>query len=196
MNRTHRAVIAVIASCSLVSLTSAADSATTQQRNVNQQERILQGLDSGALSTTEAARLEREQAHVDRMETRALRDGSLSGAEAARIDTAQDAASRDIYHQKHDARLGDPDSRSGTRLQADVARNVAQQQRIQQGLDSGTLTDREAARLERGQARTNRIEANSAADGRVGPLEQARIQSVENRQSRHIYRKKHNLRHQ
>ena len=71
-----------------------------------------------------------------------------------------------------------------------------QQQRIQQGLDSGALTGREAARLERGQARTQRIEANSAADGHVGPLEQARIQSVENRQSRHIYRKKHNLRHQ
>ncbi|MFO1401868.1 MAG: hypothetical protein U1F30_11765 [Steroidobacteraceae bacterium] len=194
MNRTHRAVIAVIASCSLGSLALAADAADTQQRNVNQQQRILQGLDSGALSTGEAARLEREQAHVDRLETRALRDGSLSGAEAARIDTAQDLASRDIYRQKHDAQLGDPDSRSSERLQADVGRNVAQQERIQQGLDSGALTDREAARLEHGQARTNRIEANSAADGRVGPLEQARIQSVENRQSRHIYRKKHNLR--
>lgn len=196
MNRTHPAIIAVIASCSLGGFAVAADSAATQQRNVNQQERILQGLDSGALSTTEAARLEREQAQINRLETRALRDGSLSGAEAARIDSAQDAASRDIHRQKHDAQRGEPDSRSSARLQADVARNVAQQQRIQQGLDSGALTDREAARLERGQARTNRIEANAAADGRVGPLEQARIQSVENRQSRHIYRKKHNLRHQ
>ena len=105
MNRTHRAVIAVIAACSLGGLASAADSAATQQRNVNQQERILQGLDSGALSTREAARLEREQAQVDRLETRALRDGTLSDAEAARIDTAQDAASRDIYRQKHDAQV-------------------------------------------------------------------------------------------
>ncbi len=91
-------------------------------------------------------------------------------------------------------------SLAGTALAADSAatqqRNVNQQQRIQQGLDSGALTDREAARLEHGQARTHRIEANAAADGRVGPLEQARIQSVQNRQSRHIYRKKHNLRHQ
>jgi hypothetical protein len=74
-------------------------------------------------------------------------------------------------------------------------RSARQQQRIQQGLDSGALSDREAARLEHGQARTHRIMARSAADGRVGPLEQARIQSVQNRQSRHIYRKKHNLRH-
>jgi hypothetical protein len=192
----HRVLVTVIASCGLGAAALAADSADTQQRNVNQQQRIEQGLRNGALSATEAARLEREQAHVDRLETRALRDGSLSDAEAARIDTAQNVASRDIYRQKHDAQTGDPDARSSQRLQADVARNVAQQERIQQGLDSGSLTDREAARLERGQARVSRIEANSAADGRVGALEQARIQSVENRQSRHIYRKKHNLRQQ
>ena len=195
VNRMNRAVAIAIATCSLGSLAHAAGSADTQQRNVNQQQRIQQGLQSGALSVSETARLEREQAHVERLERRALRDGSLSDAEAARIDSAQDAASRDIYRQKHDAQHGDLDSRSSQRLQADVARSVAQQQRIQQGLDSGALSDREAARLERGQARTHRIMANSAADGRVGPLEQARIQSVENRQSRHIYRKKHNLRH-
>jgi hypothetical protein len=197
MNRIHKAVITAIASCGLSGLAlAAADGADSQQRNLNQQQRIEQGLQSGALSTTEAARLERDQARVDRLQTRALRDGSLSDREATRIDTAQDAASRDIYRQKHDAQIGDPDARSSQRLQVDVGRNVAQQARIQQGLDSGALTQRETARLERGQARVNRIEANSAADGRVGPLEQARIQSLENRQSRHIYRKKHNLRHQ
>ena len=41
----------------------------------------------------------------------------------------------------------------------------------------------------------NRIEANAAANGRVGVVEQARTQSVENRQSRGIFRKLHNLRH-
>lgn len=81
-------------------------------------------------------------------------------------------------------------------LGAAVARNVTQQQRIQQGLNSGALTSREAARLEQGQARVNRIKVNAAADGRVGVVEQARIHSVENRQSRHIFRKKHNLRHE
>lgn len=91
-------------------------------------------------------------------------------------------------------------SLGATAVQADTAatqqRNVAQQQRIQQGLNSGALTDHEAARLERGQARVHRIEANAAANGRVGVAEQARIQSVENRQSRRIFRKKHNLRHE
>lgn len=85
--------------------------------------------------------------------------------------------------------------RTRQRLRLDVARNVAQQRRIQQGVDSGALTRGETARLEYGQARVNRIEASAAADGRVGAAEQARIQSVENRQNRQIFRKKHNLRH-
>jgi len=41
----------------------------------------------------------------------------------------------------------------------------------------------------------NRIEAKAAANGRVGGVEQARIQSVESRQSRRIFRRKHNLCH-
>jgi hypothetical protein len=94
------------------------------------------------------------------------------------------------------AQAGNPHALSSQRLRADVARNVTQQQRIQQGLHSGALTGREATRLEHGQARVHRIEANAAADGHVGVVEQARIQSVESRQSRRIFRKKHNLRHE
>jgi hypothetical protein len=78
VNRMNRAVAIAIATCSLGSIAHAADSADTQQRNVNQQQRIQQGLQSGALSVSETARLEREQAHVERLETRALRDGAYS----------------------------------------------------------------------------------------------------------------------
>ena len=48
------------------------------QRDVNQEKRIEQGLQSGALNTREAARLEREEAHVDRLEANAMKDGKLS----------------------------------------------------------------------------------------------------------------------
>jgi hypothetical protein len=48
--------------------------------------------------------------------------------------------------------------------------------------------------LEAGQARTDRKIANAAADGHVGAGEQARVQRTENRDSRQVYRKKHNLR--
>jgi len=165
-----------------------------QQRDVNQQQRIENGLQSGQLSTKEAGRLEREQQHVDRMEARDLKDGHMSAGEQLRLDKAQDAASADIYRQKHDAQTGNPNSASSQRMQADVQRNVNQQQRIQNGMENGSLTNREASRLEAGQARTDRKVANAAADGHVGAAEQGRIRRSENRQSANVYRKKHNAR--
>jgi hypothetical protein len=162
-----------------------------QQRNVAQQQRIEQGLRSGELTTQEAGRLEREQQHVERVESRALQDGGIGAAEQAHITAAENRASADIYRQKHDAAEGHPNSASSRRLQRDVRRDANQQQRIQSGLDDGSLTNREAASLERGQARNARRQANATADGHVGPIEQRAIRVGENRQSRRIYRNKH-----
>ena len=77
-----------------------------------------------------------------------------------------------------------------------VQRDVNQQRRIEQGVASGELTNREAARLERGQARDNAAQARARADGKVGPNEQRRLQRQENRQSRRIYREKHDAQKQ
>src|SRR5438046_9226972 len=125
----------------------------TVQRDVNQQERIEQGLKPGQLTTRKAARLEGEEAKVERDQARALRDGTLSPGEKARLAREQNKVSRDIYREKHDAQTGDPNSPSSQRMQADVQRNVNQQRRIEQGGASGELTNREAARTERGPAR-------------------------------------------
>lgn len=164
------------------------------QRNVNQQTRIDQGLESGALNVREAGRLERQEAAVSRMEAKALKDGEVTGKEAGRIDKAQDRVSRDIYRQKHDAQQGNPDSVSSRRMQANVQRNLNQQERIRQGVESGRLTSREAGRLERGQAHVYRKEARAARDGHVGPREQLGVQRAENRQSAHVWRQKHDAR--
>src|SRR4051812_15631210 len=80
----------------------------TIQRDVNQQERIEQGLKSGQLTTREAAKLQREEARVERDQARAMRDGKLSDAEKARLAREQDKVSRDIYREKHDAQTGNP----------------------------------------------------------------------------------------
>jgi len=165
--------------------------ATEVQRNVNQQERIEQGLKSGQLTTREAAKLEGEESRVDKMESRALKDGKLSPQEQARIDRAQNQVSRDIYREKHDAQVGNPNSASSQRMQADVQRNINQQQRIEQGAKSGALTNREVGKLERGQARDNAMQYRAGRDGHVGPNEQRHIQSAENRQSQRVYREKH-----
>jgi len=84
-----------------------------------------------------------------------------------------------------------PVAASAQTVGSEVQRDVNQQQRIEQGIQSGQLTNREAAKLERGQARVNRAEARAGADGKVGPNEQRRIQKAENRQSKRIYREKH-----
>ena len=70
-------------------------------------------------------------------------------------------------------------------------RERRQQRRIRHGVRSGSLTRREAARMERQQARTHRLEARAKSDGKVTATERARLQARENRTSRHIYRQKH-----
>jgi hypothetical protein len=163
-----------------------------QQRDVNQQERIEQGLKSGQLSTKEAGSLERDEQHEDHMEAKDLKNGSISPAEQAKLNAAQNKTSNAIYNDKHNATTGNPNSASSQRMQTDVQRNVNQQQRIANGMNSGALTNKEAGSLERGQAHVDRKEANAAANGHVGAGEQRRIQRSENRQSNRIYNKKHN----
>jgi hypothetical protein len=178
-------------------LTTAAWAQTTpaeqdQQRDVNQQQRIEQGLQSGQLSTKEAGSLERQEQHVDKMEAHDMKNGAITPGEQARLNAAQNHVSNDIYADKHNGVTGNPNSASSQRMQADVQRNVNQQKRIQNGMDNGSLTNREAGSLERGQAHVNGREANAAANGHVSAGEQRGIQRSENRQSGRIYRKKHN----
>ena len=48
-----------------------------------------------------------------------------------------------------------------------------------------------AARLEKGQARVQKMEDRAAADGKVTKKERARIEQAQNRQSKKIYRERH-----
>ena len=74
----------VLLTGSIFSVSAYAQTAATEvKRNVNQQERIQNGLESGALNTREAAKLERDQSQVNRMQSKALQDGNLSAKESA-----------------------------------------------------------------------------------------------------------------
>ncbi|MFY9607029.1 MAG: hypothetical protein WAU45_00270 [Blastocatellia bacterium] len=70
-------------------------------------------------------------------------------------------------------------------------RERRQQKRIRHGVRTGALTKTEAARLEKQQATTHAIEAKAKSDGKVTARERVRIQHREDRNSRHIYRQKH-----
>lgn len=196
-SRTTRPTLILIALVAMASSSAFAQSTPNQavERNINQQQRIEQGLQNGQLNTKEAGRLEREEGRVEHMEANAMKDGRVTPNEASRINQAQNKLSNDIYREKHDAQTGNPNSASSQRMQQDVQRNTNQQQRINQGLQSGALTQREAGRMERGEAHTNRMEGRAAADGHVGRNEQQRIQHAENRQSGRIYNEKHDGQH-
>lgn len=71
------------------------------------------------------------------------------------------------------------------------AREANQQKRIAQGVTSGQLTQREATRLEKGEARIDNAEARAKADGKVTAKERKHLNKMENRESRAIAQQKH-----
>jgi hypothetical protein len=165
--------------------------ASTTQRDVNQQTRIENGLKDGSLSTKEAAQLEKEESRVDRLQAKDLKHGKLSNAERAQLNAAQNKVSSDISADRHNAVTGNPTSASSKRMQADVARNVNQETRIENGIQNGSLTNHEVSKLQRGQAHVDVKEAAAGANGHVSNAEQNRIQRSENRQSGRIHHEKH-----
>ena len=71
------------------------------------------------------------------------------------------------------------------------ARQERQQQRIDQGVASGELNQREAGRLDRQQDRIQGMEEKAKADGQVTKQEQRQLNRAQNRASRHIAKEKH-----
>lgn len=90
------------AALALPVLAQTASTPRIDQREANQQRRIDQGVQSGALTQKEAARLEKGQDKVEKMEDKAAADGKVTAKERARIEKAQDRQSRRIARQKHD----------------------------------------------------------------------------------------------
>jgi hypothetical protein len=71
-------------------------------------------------------------------------------------------------------------------------REACQRARIAEGRRSGALTRGEKARLNAGQRRVHRMERRAVADGIVTRGERRRIGRAQDRESRAIYRLKHN----
>jgi hypothetical protein len=72
----------------------------------------------------------------------------------------------------------------------EIQRDIAEQQRIYDGLKSGELTAGQAIRLEYAQARINRMEQLAYHDGILSPEEAAAIHRAQNAASLGIYREK------
>ena len=193
MNR-HLLVTTLIAAAAFGSSFAASaqtTAATTTQRDVTQEQRIENGLQNGSITPREDAGLQRDEAHVDKLQARDLKNGSLSPAEKARLTAAQDKTSRDIHEARTNGINGNPLSASSQRAQADTQRDINQQQRINNGVRDGSLTNHEASGLERGQSHVDAREARAGANGHLSAAEQRHIAQAQNRQSARIHRQRH-----
>ncbi|MEO7400224.1 MAG: hypothetical protein ABIV07_05575 [Polaromonas sp.] len=72
------------------------------QRQVNQQKRIDQGVASGQLNARETNRLDKREAKIAADEAKAKSDGKVSKAERRHLLREENRASKAIYRQKHD----------------------------------------------------------------------------------------------
>lgn len=174
-------------------LAAALHAQTVDQRRENQQDRVAQGIASGQLTPGETARIEGQEARVNRQihRDRLANGGTLTPGERQQVNREQNGLSGEIYRDKHNA------SRANFRGEVGVRQGI-QQQRIAQGVRSGSLTAGETARLERGEAGVNHeIRADRAANGgTLTPQERRQVNRQQNRLSGQIYRDKHNAAHQ
>lgn len=73
----------------------------------------------------------------------------------------------------------------------DQNREPHQQSRIKQGVQSGSLTRKEAKKLHKGQKHVDNLQKKAMADGEVSGHEKLRIEKAQDSQNRKIYRQKH-----
>ncbi|HEY6444937.1 MAG TPA: hypothetical protein VIY53_00640 [Acidobacteriaceae bacterium] len=157
-------------------------------REANQDQRIANGLRSGQMTSGEAARADRTQSRIDRQvgNERAANGGRLTQQERQQVNGEQNAASRQIYNEKHNGNTVRPNEVDN--------REANQQQRTANGLRSGQETSREAARTNRNQAGVDQQVHNerTANGGALSGEQRRQVNREQNQNSRQIYNQKHN----
>jgi hypothetical protein len=157
-------------------------------REANQDQRIANGLRSGQMTSGEAARAERTQSNIDQQvhNDRVANGGHLTTQERRQINGEQNAASRQIYNEKHNAATITPNAVNN--------REANQQQRTAQGLRSGQMTSGEAARTNQNQAAVAQQVHNDrvANGGALNAQQKAQVNKEQNKNSKQIHNLKHN----
>ena len=74
------------------------------KRQVNQQQRINEGLRTGELTKKEAVQLEHQQKNIQQTKKAAKADGVVTKKEKAIINAKQNNASKNIAKKKHNAK--------------------------------------------------------------------------------------------
>jgi hypothetical protein len=157
-------------------------------REANQDQRIANGLRSGQMTSGEAARAERTQSNIDQQvhNDRAANGGKLTGQEKQQINGEQNAASRQIYNEKHNDNTIKPNEVDD--------REANQQQRTANGLRSGQMTSGEAAKTNSNQAKVAQQVHNdrTANGGALTAQQKKQVNKEQNKNSKQIHNEKHN----
>jgi hypothetical protein len=205
MKRTYLGILAMMAFSTAAVLAQTTGSTSTssstpvtgqsiEQRKDNQQQRIGNGMENGSLTAGESGHLEKQEKNLNKEEhiMRSEDGGKLTNADKAALNGQQNHLSKEIYKDKHNAAV-QPKTNNEVNT-----RDRLQQERIGQGVKSGSLTAGEAANLEHKEAGLNREEHNDRAanGGKLTAGEKAHINHQQNNVSRQIYNKKHNGRRQ
>jgi hypothetical protein len=165
---------------------------TYNARENHQQDRIANGVQDGQLTAGETKSLEGQEAGLN-AQARADRradDGKLTSADRTQLNGEQNHLSHEIYQDKHN----DATAHYGATKVGD--RRRLQQDRIANGIRSGSLTPGEASHLEGREQHINKqVSADRTANGgKLTGQEKAQINTEQNHASHAIYRDKHNSR--
>jgi hypothetical protein len=96
-----RFVLPILCATTLI-MPIAATAGEMHDRQVNQQQRILEGVADGNINQREYRHLQKRSVALEVDRRRALRDGTLSQQESQQLDRRQDRLSQSIYRNKHD----------------------------------------------------------------------------------------------
>ncbi len=167
----------------------AAAFAQVDDRKENQQDRIANGIQSGQLTAGETKGLEGREANLNReiRDDRQADGGKLTSTEKQQVNQQQNNLSNKIYNDKHNANTAHYGNNEVGQ------RRENQQDRIAQGVRSGSLKAGQTARLEnREQGINQRVAADRQANGgKLTGQQKQQINHAQNRASGKIYRAKH-----
>jgi hypothetical protein len=184
-----RTILITAAAAMLVTASAFAQATEVGKRRENQQDRVAQGVQSGSLTAGETANLEKKEASINQevRADRSLNGGHLTGQEKRIVNGQQNNLSKQIYNDKHNAAT----AHYGNNQVGQRREN--QQERIAQGIKSGSLNAGQTARLEKGESNINHeVAADRAANsGKLTGAQKAQVNKRQNAMSGKIYRAKH-----
>jgi hypothetical protein len=167
----------------------AQDPATVNQRGENQQDRIANGIQSGQMTAGETKNVEGQEANLNReiRDDRQANGGTLTQTEKQQVNQQQNHLSNEIHQDKTNANTAHYGNNEVGQ------RRENQQDRIAQGVRSGSLKAGQTARLEnREQGINQRVAADRQANGgKLTGQQKQQINRAQNKASRKIYKAKH-----